>query len=456
MDRTYRPKYHFQPERNWINDPNGLIQWNGRYHLFYQHNPFGALWGNIHWGHAVSDDLLHWEHLPLALAPAVGDYDEFGCFSGCLVDNDGVPMIIYTGTQAAPRGGMPYTQHANLAFGSADLTKWEKFAGNPVIHAPLDDELTGFRDHCVWREGDEWLQIIGSGRRGKGGVAFLYRSDDLLTWEYLHPLCELDTPTFDGVGVGEMWECPQLLDLGAKHALVLSASYNDTPTRTVCLLGRYENRRFEPTGAQVLDFGEASSYAPQAMRDDKGRTLMWGWIPEGRDDALCEVAGWSGMLSLPRVVTLRDNGRLGFAPVPELQKLRGQHHRQPSAIQSDSLEICAMFKPTERVEIGVRCSADERARIFYDPQTATLGIDRSHSRPADCEHDLSTLSGNYPLPADGLLTFHIFVDNSVIEVFANGEAVVTGRVYPSENGLGVVVSGGELCRFDAWELRGIW
>ncbi len=206
----------------------------------------------------------------------------------------------------------------------------------------------------------------------------------------------------------------------------------------------------------MLDFGGKHFYAPQAIVDDSGRTLMWGWIAEGRSDKRCIEAGWSGVQSLPRVVTLRDNGKLGFAPVPELQKLRGQHYRQPSAIQSDALEICAMFKPTERVEIDVRCSADERTRIFYDPQTTTLGIDRSHSRPDDGEHDLSTLSGNYPLPPDGLLTLHIFVDNSVIEVFANGEAVVTGRVYPSENSLGVVVSGGELCRFDAWELVSIW
>ncbi len=457
----HRPRYHFLPERNWMNDPNGVIQWRGRYHLFYQHNPHGALWGNMHWGHAVSDDLVHWEHFPIALTPTEGDFDEYGCFSGCIVDNDGVPTMIYTGTQAHPTNGMPYAQHANVAIGNEELTAWRKHAGNPVIRPPDDyHNLMGFRDHCVWREGDEWLQIIGAGVNGQGGVIFLYRSDDLLTWEYLHPLCQFDAVVFDGVQVGTMWECPQLLNFGEKHALLLSVMDEKGGIGTVYLIGSYWDRRFEPERAFVLDFGRMHFYAPQALTADDGRIMLWGWITEGRDDALLVQAGWAGVMSLPRVVTLGEDDRLRFAPVQELAQLRGREFGRSNvpAIQSSTLEIYAVFKPTERIEIAVRCSERERTTIFYDPKCAKLGIERGKSVSAGShQHDLTTLSGNYSL-TDGELTLHIFVDQSVIEVFANGEATVTGRVYPHPDSLGIAVNAREeeLIHFTAWELNSIW
>lgn len=454
------PHYHFRPPTNWINDPNGVIQWNGRYHLFYQHNPFGALWGNMHWGHAVSDDLVHWEHLPLALAPTEGDFDEYGCFSGGIVDNDGVPTMIYTGTQAAPLGAMPYTQHANIATSQDDLTTWQKFAGNPIIRPPHPKTLIGFRDHNVWRNGDHWLHIIGSGVQDVGPTAFLYRSDDLYEWEPLGKLYQNDGLYFGDEFVGSMWECPQLLDFGRKQALIIGASHNDSTVHTSYLIGTMVGDRFHPEAAYRLDYGNRYFYAAQSLIDDMGRTIMWGWIPEARDDELCVAAGWSGVMSLPCVVTLGEDDRLRFAVAEEVRQLRRERFgvEQLSAVQSDCFEIVAEFEGNERVEIGVRVSAEnqERTTIFYDPESQTLGIDRSQSRRDGDGHDLSLLTGR--ISAENRLHLHIFVDASVIEVFANKVAVIIGRVYPDAEGLGVRLKSADaaLHQFELWTLDSIW
>ena len=150
-----RPRFHLMPPANWMNDPNGLIHWQGTYHLFYQYNPNGPFWGTIQWGHAISPDLVHWTHLPVALAPTPGSYDADGCFSGCAVDHDGVPTIIYTGV----RDGQ---QSTCVAVGDADLRTWRKYPGNPVIAAPPAGlNVLGFRDHSVWREGDASAAVAG-------------------------------------------------------------------------------------------------------------------------------------------------------------------------------------------------------------------------------------------------------------------------------------------------------
>ncbi|MBZ0288494.1 MAG: glycoside hydrolase family 32 protein, partial [Anaerolineae bacterium] len=205
----HRPIYHYQPPYNWMNDPNGLIHWKGEYHLFYQHNPDSPLHANMHWGHAVSPDLVHWEDLPIALAPTPGGPDKDGVWSGCAVNGDGVPTIFYTGV-------FPECQLVVRA--SDDMRSFEKYAGNPVIAAPPSGlNVTGFRDPFVWKEADGWYMVVGSGIKGVGGTVFLYRSPDLLYWEYIHPLL---MGSKDETGV--MWECPGFFNLGDKWVLYVS------------------------------------------------------------------------------------------------------------------------------------------------------------------------------------------------------------------------------------------
>lgn len=168
-----RPQYHLMPPSGWLNDPNGLIQWGDEYHVFYQHNPAGAFHDRIHWGHAVSTDLAHWRHLPIALAPEPGTIDEDGCWSGCAVNNDGIPTIMYSGASSIG-------QRPCIATSSDGLLTWQKYAGNPVIAAPPPDlDLIEYRDHSIWREDGMWYQLIGVGIHDQGGAALLYRSPDL-------------------------------------------------------------------------------------------------------------------------------------------------------------------------------------------------------------------------------------------------------------------------------------
>jgi beta-fructofuranosidase len=184
-DDPHRPAFHFLPAKNWMNDPNGLIQWRGQYHLFYQHNPYGPNHANMHWGHAVSDDLVGWTELPVALAPQPGGPDAGGCWSGCAVDNHGVPTFVYTGVH--PQTVCLATP--SPATSGDDTLTWQQHPANPVIAGPpaafAGPSQGDFRDPYVWRAGDQWHMVIGSKVAGEGGVVLRYRSDDLVTWEYL-------------------------------------------------------------------------------------------------------------------------------------------------------------------------------------------------------------------------------------------------------------------------------
>jgi len=455
----HRPRYHFLPLSNWMNDPNGLIQWRGRYHLFYQHNPEAPSWGAMHWGHAVSEDLAHWQHLPIALTPTPGGPDKDGCWSGCAVDNDGVPTLIYTGV-------MPEVQC--IATSADGLLTWQEHPANPVIAAPPEGlEVTGFRDPCVWREGRAWYAVVGSGIKGVGGTALLYRSDDLVNWEYLNPICIGDREEN-----GEMWECPDLFPLGDRHVLLFGAH---PEFRYTCYFtGRYAAQRFTPESQGKADFG-GYFYAAQTLLDDQGRRIMWGWLKEGRSDEAIQAAGWAGVMSLPRILTLRPDGRLGIEPAPELRALRRQHHRwrevelTPTSpltlkeVQGDGLEIAVEFEPGDAAALGlqVRCSPDgaEGTRIVYDRAARCLAVHRKRSSlSAEVHRDRQ--EGALDLsPGEGL-RLHVFLDRSVVEIYANGHVCLTSRIYPSRPdslSVGLLAHGGraKVRSLDVWQMADI-
>jgi len=236
-----RPQFHLLPAANWMNDPNGPIFWKGHYHMFFQYNPNAAVWGDMHWAHAISPDMIHWKHLPVALSPTPGGPDADGCFSGTATVRNGVATVIYTGVQTVPadraeaeatlRDGHNNFRETQLYATSTDseLRTWTK-RPTPVIAAPPPGmHVTGFRDPAPWREPalypDGWLMAVGSGEAGKGGEALLYKSPDLQNWEYLHAVAEgpgRSTSDTNPVDSGEMWECPDLFPLGGKHVLIYS------------------------------------------------------------------------------------------------------------------------------------------------------------------------------------------------------------------------------------------
>lgn len=450
---TQRPHYHFLPPGEWLNDPNGPIWWQRQYHLFYQYGPRDH-WDLKYWGHASSADLVRWKHLPIALAPTPGGPDAGGVWSGCAVDDHGTPALLYTGVQ-------PETQC--LAYGSPDLLTWEKYPGNPVIAAPPAElTVTGFRDPCVWREADGWYMLIGSGIKGVGGTALLYRSPDLRAWEFLHPLC-----VGDNAETGEMWECPDFFPLGDKHVLLFSPY--GAPRY---LVGVYADHRFIPESSGTLDFG-GYCYAPKTFRDDAGRRILWGWSWEGRSDAAQHAAGWAGVMTLPRVLTLAPDGTLRYDVAREVLSLRGAHRgggrfavdgMHPLDVQSDSLEIGVTFLPgsAARAGLAVRRSPDgaEETRIVYDARTGEVSIEREHAS-LEADTHRATEHGPLKLAAGEALTLHVFVDRSIIEVFVNDRLCLTTRVYPTRadsRGVALLADGGEALveQWDTWEMQGSW
>jgi beta-fructofuranosidase len=464
LSDPHRPRFHFLPAKNWMNDPNGLIQWKGQYHLFYQYNPNSALHETIHWGHAVSTDLVRWTDLPIALAPTAGGPDAEGCWSGCAVNDHGIPTLIYTGIRP---------QAQCLATSRDGLITWDKFSANPVLKSPPQDlNVVGapwdFRDPWVWQEDGLWYMLVGSGITDIGGTLFLYKSDNLIHWDYLQPIW-----TANLTGNDEVWECPGLFRLNDQHVVLLSVQPEFR--HTYYSVGKYADHRFVPDTVGKTDFGPYF-YAAQTMLDDQGRRLMWGWIKEGRPVEARQAAGWAGVMSLPRVMSLGAGGRLQMEPPTEIQSIRSAHHRVTNVgvlaettrmldgLEGDSLEIIADLEPGDAQQVGlkVRCSpgGEEETLIYYDGKRQCLVIDARRAS-LDPSTDRSVEQGDFRIESGETLQLRIFIDRSVLEVFANGRVCITSRIYPSRSdslGLCLFATGGSAWfkSIDIWEMNSIW
>ncbi len=454
-----RPELHFVAPHNWMNDPNGPIWWKGKYHLFYQMNPGAAVWGDMHWGHAVSTDMVHWRHQPIALAPTPGWHDGDGCFSGSAVVHNGVPTLIYTGIQAAPPelvtihdSGAKYRETQLLATAVDDtLGSWKKLPDPVVALPPAGMAVTGFRDPCPWQEGDAWYMVVGSGERGKGGCALLYRSTDLRHWDYLHPLASgkpNGLHSDDPNQTGEMWECPDFFEVNGQHCLLYSAE-----GKVFWNTGDYDIQQhtFTVKRQGLLDRG--AFYAPKSFRAPDGRRILWGWIQERRPEAEFAAAGWSGAMSLPRVLTIGAQGQLEIAVAAEAARLRGPEEKiavQPSApfrrklaTLRQELRLPVEF-PGGKVTVGLSVNG---ARLWE----LTVDVPGNAIRCGGTTFPLPALP--YPRPA-----LHIFLDGSVIESFIGGREALTSRVYglkPGETELEVAVSGQRGSVFHLWPLAAI-
>lgn len=465
----HRPGYHFLPPANWLNDPNGLIQWNGEYHIFYQYNPNGPFHGTIHWGHAVSTDLVHWRHLPIALTPEAGTADEDGCWSGVAVDNDGVPTLIYSGNRDGE-------QRACLATSTDGLLTWQKHDGNPIIPAPPPDlHLVQYRDHTVWREDDAWYQLMGAGIEGQGGTVLLYRSTDLRHWEYVHPLLVGDAHRYTPIWTGTMWECPDFYCLGGRQILAILVWDHGQLHYSAAMVGDYRDHHFIPKIEHKLDYGDRHFYAPQSFTDAQGRRIIFGWVHEGRTAEAQLASGWSGAMSLPRMLSLGPDGQVCMQPVPELAALRAEHTHMPATglpsgqvvvvpdVSGDTLELIVDLVSAREALCGVivRRSPDgsEYTQIVYDTVLHQLVVDRTHAS-LDSGNDRSLHVAPLILGLDEPLRLHIFLDRSVLEVFANGRVSITSRIYPTRAdsaGVALLAERGEahVIGLDVWQLRTI-
>jgi beta-fructofuranosidase len=510
----FRPLCHFLPPSGWMNDPVGLIHWHGEYHLFYGHNPCRPATGLSFWGHASSRDLSHWRDLPIALTPGEAgpdlhlydkptqertpDYtylpalpvapekvDYEGVWSGCCVDDRGTPTIVYTA-----RPGLPEWQC--LATSPDGLRSWRKEECNPVLADPPDalrGRLNGFRDPYVWREDDGWAMAIGSGT-DQGPMILLYRSPDLRRWTCIGPLFEGEASRY-----GVMWECPNLFVLGGKHVLIVSGGKYPVGRYFV---GRFDGARLHAETEGLLDWSP-NFYAPQTFADAAGRRLLFGWSLEGRTQQSIEAAGWGGVMTLPRLITLGPDNLLCFTPAPEVESLRGSEYSlsaaslaagdTPLPVGGDGLEIVAELEPSAGdCGVTVLASPDgaEQTRIRYSPAPdpspyptprtppdgGHITVDRARASLSPDATNFAQITnyGYWPDPARVTaplklapgepLKLRIFIDRSIVEIFANDRVCLTSRVYtarPDSLGMGLFAeSPSRLISLRAWSLRPVW
>ncbi len=447
----FRPGFHFLPPGRFLNDPDGCVQFRGAYHVFYQHLPF---WGEPNastapgWGHAVSRDLVHWQHWPIALMPVPGTYDARAVASGCCVIADGLPTIVYTSVPP---------QAQSLARSFDGMRTWRRFARNPVIPKPpaipgLED---GFRDPFVWRHGRQWRMLVGSGIRGQGGTVLQYESTDLVTWRFLGSLC-----TSMGADCFQ-WECPNFFRLGDRWVLIVSPLFRSIsglrgPVQYT--VGTYDGRRFKHGKWHPVDLGgPAVFYAPNSLRDDRGRRILWGWIRGGGESG----APWNGMLTLPRLLELGSDLRLRVRAVRNVDTLRGEllaDFGQRELEAGESLDVCRgslldvvvefPLRGSGRLSFDVLCSAEGGHAT-----TVSLDLASGELRHGDNVGVLARDGGD-------ICTVRLLVDRSVVEVYADRREVMTLRAFPPIGADRVRLAAERtpvrLTRVRAWQMSSIW
>ena len=432
-----RPIFHLTPWVGWMNDPNGFSYYRGQYHLFYQYYPYDTEWNSMHWGHAVSHDLLHWTYLPAALAPDA-PYDSFGCFSGSAMElPNGKQLLLYTGVR----------KDRNPVLDAKDL---------PEGLSPYD-----FRDPKIWRmPGGGYRCVVGARRMDKRGVLLLYDSDDGFHWRFVSILAENDGH------FGLMWECPDFFPLDGKHVLFVSPQdmlpegfeYHNG-NGTVCQIGVFdeETKRFIPEHNQAVDYG-IDFYAPQTILTPDGRRVMIGWM---QNWDTCKNTGyedrqWFGQMSLPRELFLR-NGRLYQQPIRELALYRGpkvEYKNVPvgdrltlEGVEGRSVEIDLRIRPEDASnpyrKFTMRFAQDDQyySILSFRPYESLLKIDRkfSGSRRAYIHQRRCQVSQN-----NGEIHLHVILDRFSIEVFINdGEQVMTATILtdPSARGISFEADG---------------
>lgn len=473
------PTYHFLGPESWTNDANGPIYYQGRYHLFYQFDPIvdGKRSART-WGHAVSDDLVHWEDWPVALWPDT-PYDRAGVYSGnTFVMEDGTLGALYTGNVNGHQETYGILAHSR----DHGLT-WHKEmimhnAQRPNMHSPVH------WDAQIWHDGDTWYQLIGGSTDGpnRRGAAYLWTSPDLKAWT-------LRTNVAPTLHLGTYWELPYLIPLAGRYVFMVGH-------RNPYWIGSYDQARmrFTPDDLTPYQFDTGNYYAVNPnLVDDKGpvnkqgnteRQLLFAWVtgpPSPTSQTSATVPYWQGAIALPRVLTVREN-RVWQEPIPELQCLRNTHQSFDNwddaraalgTIKCDTLEIQATFMPvtdqTKRAAsfgFRLRVSPDGQdfVRVFYDVAQAEFGVDgpillRNQQESAEDHQGIRIERQASFLPPDAPVTFHIFLDRSIIEVFVNGNAYTARAFAPSTaQGIDLWVEGGQvtLSKLDIWEIKSIW
>jgi len=477
---SYRPRYHFTPRRNWLNDPNGLLHYAGEYHLFYQHNPEGFRHDNMSWGHAVSRDLLRWEERPVAIPYR----DGVMAFSGSAVvdwentsglGQGGEPPLVAVFTGHHPHA---HRQDQRLAYSTDRGHTWTLYSGNPVLDIGAHD----FRDPKVFWHAPtrKWVMAVALPNEHK--VRF-YGSPDLKAWRFLSDFGPLGN-------TGGVWEVPELLELpvegGAQTAWLLKVDLGSGGpwggSAAQYFTGHFDGTRFHPDAASLegvrwVDHGP-DFYAALSWSDlpaEQGRVVWIGWMSNWAYAKDVPTHPWRGLLSLPRRLWLAPDPRTGALslrqePVEELAALRRDPFRLAGATLAEGrlpleprgagLEVALELEPRGASSCGLRLRVGEAEAtvVGYDARRQELYLDRRLSGAAGFS---DRFAGRYSAPVplrEGRVGLRVFVDTCSVEVFADdGRAVISGLIFPqaSSTGLELYAEGGEagVRRLEVWELE---
>lgn len=417
---------HLKAPGNWINDPNGFIYYNGEYHLFYQHFPYAPRWGTMHWGHAVSPDLVHWEHLGVALLPTK-DYDRNGVFSGSALEIGGRLHLYYT----AVRYEQPLQEDIHLPDGdrfqasqamviSPDGQHFDNWGDKrqiiPVLTDPAFGDKKDTRDPKVWREADGCRMVLGSSREGQGRVLF-FRSNDGLSWTYANQ--------FSAPELGRVLECPDLFPLEEGWLFLGSPMGVTADGLSYADQAMYARARFDPASCQLsldgpmafVDYG-LDFYAPQSTLDREGRRVLIGWMrmPRPVEDAPDGRGPWNGMMSLPRLVTLRE-GQVCFPVHPDVAAAfdRPAEGLAPLA-QHRPVRLRTTLREGEELNLGGYRLRLREGRIEGDRSAVFAGLQ-------NCR-----LTARTPRLTGDACRLDIFLDPNLIEIFVNDGAYVLSHI----------------------------
>lgn len=469
----HRPRYHLIAPEGWTNDSNGAIWWKGRYHLFilgrmplpHPDDPGADKWEGRVWLHASSCDLAHWIHHPPALKAdgSNADPDYVGPQSGDAVENAPVPTLIYH--DGKKNGTCIATSD------DPELVRWTPLPQNPVIPFGVHHEVK-VHDPCAWRQDGTYYALVGGKnyRKGyEGDCTSLFRSTNLADWEYLGPFYRSRR---EWTGEEEDCACPDFFPLGGRWMLLM---HGHRPYRQAhYYLGRFEGERFHPEEHGRMTWPGGQFAGPETLLDGQGRRILFGWVPEGEHGGRdWKRHGWASAISLPRLLSLGPDGGLCIEPVPELEALRANHRRAEGVllpdgegwaaegVEGDCLELAARLRPrgAERAGLEVRRSpgGEEGAKICWDAAQATLAVEctaigeSGESRTTVQQAPLALASGE-------ALELRVFLDRSIVEVFANGRQCMTQRIYPSRPDSKAVRafaqggSGAVLESLDAWQM----
>lgn len=413
-------KIHLKAPNCWINDPNGFIWYKGQYHLFYQCFPYAPQWGRMHWGHAVSKDLVHWKEKGIALYPTKTD-DRSGCFSGSAVEQDGKMYLYYTGVNYIEEDPENINHCLNDHFLSAQMMitsedgkTFDNVADKKTVIPPITDitigDLVHTRDPKVWRGKDAWYMVLGSSVAHKGRL-LIYKSFDLQEWNYVSYV--------EKEHFGWMWECPDYFEIDGRGITVFSPMefLNDGKeydSAAICLFSSFDAYTEKMTLAddyQFLDYG-LDLYAPQSTTDEDGNRIVIAWarMPQAVDEK------WSGMMCIPRVVSIKNN-RICFQPHPNVRNSFVKEITSPKQAEESGYLIKTFLQDGERINIGGYCIRREKDQILTD--RSAVFVKEGNFR----------LTASAPIFQDSC-ELEIYVDTNLIEIYINqGESVISSVVY---------------------------